>query len=301
MLFFHPRRILRSIRDLVSSFFWYYLVPDPIYVRYKYRKVFKKKLNLRNPQTFNEKINWLKLYDRNPLYHTLVDKIEVKKWVANKIGSEYIIPTLAIWDKVTDVDFSILPDQFIIKCNHDSASWSICTDKKRFNKEKTLSILSEAMRHDYYHYDNKQWVYKGIRRRILAEPLLKDSEDIEVGLTDYKFYCFSGKPDCVLTAFNREKKHPEYYFFDREWNLLRYNRQGLSAPADFKIPKPDKLDEMFAVAEKLACGFRFVRVDLYYSCGQIYFGEMTFNPEGGTNIKNLLPETDLLFGKKLLL
>lgn len=298
MKLIHPKRVLRQLRTWIKNVYWYYIVPDSCYLKHRFKQVFGKKLDLNNPQTFNEKIQWLKLHDRNPLYHQLVDKIAVKEWVAAKIGEEYVVPTLMVWNRVKDVDFSVLPDQFVIKCNHDAASWSICLNKNDFDQDQAIRKLSNAMKQDYYHFLNKQWVYKGIKRRILAEPLLKDNESVPVGLTDYKFFCFDGKADCVMIAIDREKKATKFYFFDREWKLLKYNYRGLAAPEGFSIPKPDKIEEMFTIAERLSEGFCFVRVDLYLSCGRIYFGEMTFNPDGGMD-PNLLPEVDLLFGNKM--
>jgi hypothetical protein len=300
MKYIHPKRLYREFYDGIYSLFWYYLVPDVLYLKHKYRKVFGCKLDLRNPRKFSEKIQWLKLYDRNPLYHKLVDKVAVKDWVKNKIGEQYVIPTYAVWSTIEDVDISLLPEQFVIKCSHDAASWSICHDRESFDEKSALDKIRRAIKQDYYHYDNKQWAYKDVPRRIIAEQFIKDSSEIEIGLTDYKFFCFDGKADCVMIAKDREKRNPIYYFFDREWHLLRYNYRGENAPEDFTLPKPDALDTMFLVAETLSKGFSFVRVDLYNSDGKILFGEMTFYPDGGMD-PYILPEVDLLFGEKLKL
>jgi len=300
MKYFHPKKVFSKVKYFLMNVLPYYVIPDRWYLKWKYKKVFGLKLNLKEPKTFNEKIQWLKLYDRNPLYHTLVDKIAVKDWVANKIGQEYIIPTLAIWNNVNNIDFSVLPEQFVIKCNHDAASYSICIDKSSFDEKKALEKLSRAMSHDYYHHENKQWVYKNIQRKIFAEQFIKDTKSIKIGLTDYKFFCFNGEADCVMVAIGRETSNTVFYFFDREWKLLRYNFSGINAPQGFTIPKPERIEEMFTIAEILSQGFPFVRVDLYYSEGRIFFGEMTFNPDGGMD-SNLLPETDLLFGSKIKL
>lgn len=295
MRYLHPKRIIRKAKQTFVSFFLYYLIPDKWYLKAKYKSTFHESLDLRNPRTFNAKIQWMKLYDRAPLYHELVDKFQAKEWVKKIVGEKYIIPTLGIWDSVSDIDWDSLPSQFVIKCTHDAASWSICLNKNSFDYSKAISRLSEAIKKDYYHSENKQWVYKGIKRRIIAEPLIKDNPDIEVGLTDYKFFCFNGVADCVMIGIDREKNDAKFYFFDREWKLLKYNRRSLSLPDDFYIAKPHNIAEMFKIAETLSAGFSFVRVDLYNSNGKILFGEMTFNPDGGMDT-NLLPFADEYLG-----
>lgn len=294
----HPKKCLRIAKETLHDWFWYYLLPDSVYLKIRYKQVFGKKLNLKNPQTFNEKIQWLKLHDRNPEYHKMVDKYEAKKYVSKKIGNEYIIPTIGVYEGFSDIDFGVLPDQFVMKCTHDASSYVICVDKSKLDIKAAELKLTKALKQDYYHYQNKQWVYKSIKPRIIVENFIKDSDTIELGLTDYKFFCYDGEADCVMVALDRETNDTKFYFFDKQWNLLRYNYRGINAPSDFSLPKPEKLDEMFRIASILSQGIPFVRVDLYLSCGKIYFGEMTFNPDGGMD-NLLLPETDLLFGQKI--
>lgn len=299
MLYFHPKKWLRIVKTVIADLFLNYVLPDKMYLKYRYKKVFGKKLNLKNPQTFNEKIQWLKLYDRNPAYHNMVDKYEAKKFVAEIIGEEYIIPTLGVWDKFDDIDFDKLPEQFVLKCTHDAASTVICKDKKTFDYISAKDKLTKALKQNYYRYENRQWAYKNIKPRIIAEKFITDSPDVEFGLMDYKFFCFNGRVDCVMLAKGRELGKPEFYFFDEEWKLLRYNYRGINAPEGFTLPKPIKLGEMFSIAAKLSQNIPFVRVDLYLSDKTVYFGELTFYPDGGMDT-NLLPETDKFFGEMLL-
>lgn len=300
MKYIHPKRYLRVLKEALYSAFLFYILPDKCYLKSKYRSEFHKKLDLKNPKTFNEKIQWMKLYDRNPLYHDLVDKFQAKEWAKSIIGEEHIIPTIGVWENVADIEWESLPDQFVIKCTHDAASWSICLDKHTFDYQKAIARLAAAMRIDYYHSDNKQWVYKGIKRRIIAEPLLRDNPDKEVGLTDYKFFCFNGVADCVMIGIDREINDPKFYFFDKSWNLLKYNKRSLFLSDSFQIEKPNNISEMFQMAERLSSGFPFVRVDLYNSNGMVFFGEMTFNPDGGMDT-NLLPSADEHLGSLLTL
>ena len=274
-------------------------LPDKLYLEYKYKRYFGKKLNLNNPQTFNEKLQWLKLYDRKPIYTTMVDKYESKKYVADIIGEEYIIPTLGVWDKFDDIDFDKLPNEFVLKTTHDSGGVVICRDKSTFDINSAREKLNKSLNYNFY-YMGREWPYKNVKPRIIAEELLTDSLNPSAAPTDYKFFCFSGKADCVMLCLDRETGDTKFYFFDKQWNLKRYNNRGKNAPEGFTIPKHKSMDEMFAIAEKLSDGIPFVRVDLYCINDHIYFGEMTFYPDSGFD-KNLLPETDEYFGKKLLI
>jgi len=276
-----------------SYFSMYRDMPDEEYLKRLFRYKMGYNLDLDNPKTLNEKIQWLKLYDRKPKYVKLVDKIEVKKYVADLIGKEYIIPTLGFWKSANDVDFDSLPDKFVLKCSHDSHDIIICTDKNKLNKEKTIKKLNRGLQRNYY-YPFREWAYKNVEPRILAEQYLAD----ETGtLTDFKFYCFNGKAVCVLTCFERNTGDTKFYFFDRNWQLKRYNKQGKEAPADFTKPKPQNLEKMFELAEILAKDSEasFIRVDLYNVYGKIYFGELTLYPAAGFD-RGRLPETDRLFG-----
>ncbi|HOO22379.1 MAG TPA: ATP-grasp fold amidoligase family protein [Clostridia bacterium] len=270
-------------------------LPDKLYLKLMYYFKTGKKLNLKNPQTYNEKIQWLKLHDRNPLYATLVDKYAVKKYVADTIGEEYVIPLLGVWEKSEDIDFDKLPDEFILKTTHDSGTHVICKDKKSFDYDEAQHILNHRLKQNYYKFF-REWAYKDVKPRIIAEELLQTADNTLP--VDYKFFCFDGKADCVMVCVGRGTGKTRFYFFDKDWNLLRLNPAGIAAAEDFTLPKPAKINEMFDLAEKLSQGIPFVRIDLYCENDKIYFGEFTFYPSAGFD-KNLLPETDLLLGSKI--
>ena len=274
----------------------YWLFPDKMYLRMLYFLEMKKSLNLKNPVTFNEKLQWLKLHDHNPLYTKMVDKYEVKSVVATIIGENYIIPTIAVWDRIEDIDWEQLPDKFVLKTTHDGGGMGvvICRDKKTFDQQAALAKLSKSMRNNMSGV-TKEWPYKNVKPRIIAEKYILDKEG---ELADYKFFCFNGKAYCVMLCIDRNIGSPKFYFFDRNWSLLRLNKRGKEAPTGFSLSKPKRIDDMFVLAETLSSGLPFVRVDLYNVDGTIYFGEMTFYPASGFDA-NLLEETDLLFGSMI--
>lgn len=249
-------------------------------------------IDWKHPKTFNEKLQWLKLYNRNPLYTTLVDKVLVKKWVAEKIGEKYIIPTLAIYESVDEIKPDTLPDQFVLKCNHDSGSVVICRDKESFDLTAAKNKLRAAMEKSFY-WEAREWPYKNVKPSVFAEEYIQDSD--KGGVTDYKFFCFSGTPDCVMVCIDRHLNEPKFYFFDRNWELKRLNYRGKNAPMGFSLPSPQMAEKMFELSEVLSEGIPFVRVDFYDVHGDIRFGEMTFFPEGGFD-SNILPDADLYFG-----
>lgn len=267
---------------------------DETCIKFWYKYILGKKLDLENPKTFNEKLQWLKLHDRKDIYTTMVDKYEAKKYVADMIGEGYIIPTLGVWNRFEDIDFDSLPDQFVLKCTHDSGGLVICRDKSKLDKKAAKKRIKRSLKKNFF-LVGREWPYKNVRPRIIAEKLMTEAENSEKALVDYKFYCFGGKVDSVMLCMDRETGNPKFYFFDKQWNLKRYNKRGKSAPKDFTLPKPKNMDEMFEIAEVLSQNLPFVRVDLYNIQGKIYFGELTFFPDSGFD-KNRLPETDLYFG-----
>lgn len=291
--------LLHNPRHLVFAIFrrmpW--LIPDDeTYLKLYWKLTMDYPLNLEHPTTFNEKLQWLKLHNRKEEYVTLVDKYAVKEYVAKQIGEEYVIPTIGKWDKPSDIEWDKLPNQFVLKTNHDGGSNGIvvCKDKSKLNKRKALREL----RHSFYrntYLIGREWPYKNVPRRIFAEQYLEDSQG---ALTDYKFSCFGGKADNVMVCLDRHLGDTKFYFFDKNWNLLRLNKRGIEAPADFTLPKPDGMDKMFELAETLSKDLPYARVDFYNVDGHIYFGEITFFPAGGTDA-NLLQETDILFGSKI--
>lgn len=271
-------------------------IPDRTYLKIMYRLRMKRKLDLDNPKTMNEKIQWLKLYNRKCEYTTMVDKYSAKKYVADIIGENHIIPTIGIWNYFEDIDFSKLPDQFVLKCTHDSGGVVICKDKTKLDIKNTRKKITQSLNSNFY-WVFREWPYKNIEPRIIAEEYITDSPESEE-FTDYKFYCFSGEVDCVLVCLDRNIGDAKFYFFDKEWNLKRYNQRGLNAPENFTIPKPKLMDEMFRIAEKLSQGHVMIRVDLYCTDKQVYFGELTFFPQSGFDSKRL-PQSDLMFGDKI--
>lgn len=279
MSIIHPKRIYRKTKWAVEDYFWNYLIPDSWAIRHFFKKRLGYKCDLENPKTFNEKIQWLKLHDRKAIYPALVDKYEVKSIIGNLIGEEYIIPTIGVWDRFDDIGFSKLPNSFVLKCNHDSASVVICKDKSLFNYSKAKEKITQALKTDYYHYLGKQWAYKGIKRRIIAEEFLTDG--VHADLLDYKFMVFGGKCRCVFVCSGRHSRL-RLDAYDMDWQLMPFTRNN-HPNAKERIPRPACYDTMLSLAEKIA-GFvdnPFVRVDFYEVNGKVYFGEVTFYPEGG--------------------
>ena len=253
------------------------LVPDKLALKILYKNVFYKKLNLKNPQTFNEKLQWLKLYNRNPLYTTLVDKYAVKEYVANIIGEEHIIPTLGVWEKFDDIDFDVLPDKFVLKCTHSSGDIVICKDKNAFDKAAAKKKLENFLKKDIYKI-GREWPYKNVPRKIIAEKYMED--EIYHELRDYKFFCFDGVCKCFKVDFDRFIKHRANYY-DKEKKLLPFGEKAYLPDIEKKIELNQNIDEMIGLSEKLAKNFSFLRVDFYNVNGKIYFGELTFYPTSG--------------------
>lgn len=413
---------------------------DEQYIQLKFYDAFGRFMDFQAPRTFNEKLQWLKVHDHRPEYTTMVDKYAAKKYIAEKIGPDYIIPTLGVWDKFGDIDFDALPNQFVLKCTHDSGGLVVCKDKAKLDKEAARKKIETSLACNFY-YMGREWPYKNVKPRIVAEQYMADnlrdyklfcfdgvprmtlvcserftkdglkedfydegwnhldiqrpahgnavlpiarpkqyelmkelaaklSEkmpfaridfyeinekvyfgeitfypasgfegfkpeewDLKLGewiklpgggyrlnsddcsiiisnsyynnketkaLVDYKFFCFDGVAESVMVCTERETGHPKFYFFDKEWNLKKYNIRGKEAPESFTLPKPDCIDDMFALAEKLSKDIPYVRVDLYCIDGLVYFGEMTFYPDSGFDV-NLLKETDEQWGKMLIL
>lgn len=243
-------------------------------------------LNLDNPQTFSEKLQWLKLYNRKPEYTQMVDKFGVKEYVANIIGEEYIIPTLCVWDRVEDIDWDALPNQFVLKCTHDSGGLVICKDKATLDIQKATKKLKKSMQRDYF-YDNREWPYKNVKKRIIAEKFIEVQGHQDI--PDYKFFCFNGEPMYCQVIRDRNTKET-IDFYDMKWNHMPFVglnpvaknvlepilRNGLQP-----VVKPLHLDNMIAVCKKLAKNIPFSRIDLYVVEDREYFGEITFYPMSG--------------------
>lgn len=235
-------------------------------------------LNLMDPKTFSEKLQWLKLYWHDPRLTELVDKQTVKEFVKEKVGSQYVIPTIGVWDSVDDIDWDSLPDQFVLKCTHDSGGIVICEDKLLFDRQSAIRTLKKSLRRNYY-YMGYEWPYKNVVPRIIAEPYLKDAATGE--LRDYKFFCFDGKVKALFVATDRNKpgKEVKFDFFDSEYNHLPIKQGHENAPIPPQLPS--HFEEMKQVASSLSDGFPQVRVDLYEKDGGVLFGELTFFHHGG--------------------
>lgn len=252
-------------------------LPDAVYLKLVYRARIGRPLNLNSPKGFNEKLQWLKLYDRNPLYTKLVDKAEVKPWVAERIGWEHVVPTLGVWDSFDDIDFGALPERFVLKCTHDSGGLAICRDLSTFDMAAARRKIERSLANNYF-WSGREWPYKDVRPRIIAEEYL-DPAGEQVGLTDYKVMCFGGQARCEFTCTGRSDGNLHVDFFDTEWNHMPFTRHYPNA--DVPPEAPERLKDMVAMAERLSEGMPFVRVDFYEVAGQYYFGEMTFYPGSG--------------------
>lgn len=270
-----PNRICLSI--LNRYFSW---LPDETFLRLKYRFIMGFGLNLKKPKKFTEKIQWLKLNDRNPLYTTMVDKNAVKDYVKSIIGEEFIIPTLAVWDSTDDIKLDSLPDKFVLKTTHGGGGGGvvICRDKNSFNLDEVKTKLNSSLQSDIYKY-YREWPYKNVPRKIIAEELLIEkhgSSDIR----DYKFFCFNGKVQFLKVDFNRFKGHRANYY-NTDWELLSLGEDVCMPDPNVIIERPEKLEEMISLAEIIAKDKKFVRVDFYFVNSKIYFGEITFYPASG--------------------
>lgn len=248
------------------------LISDKMCLKAYFYLRFGYELNLKNPITYSEKLQWLKLYDHRPEYTKMVDKYLAKEYVADVIGKEYVIPTLGLWDKAEDIDWDSLPNQFVLKCTHDSGDLVICKDKSTLDKENAIKKLNNGLKHDYYRVW-REWPYKDVQRKIIAEQYMEDSQYHE--LRDYKFFCFSGEVKAMFIATERQHREEPYFnFFDRDYKPLNIVQGHPQAPV---FPqKPVNYELMINLAEKLSKDLPQVRVDFYEVNGQVYFGELTF-------------------------
>lgn len=264
---------------------------DKNYIRLKFYQRMGYFPNINNPQTFNEKLQWLKLYDRKPKYTQMVDKYEAKKYVASIIGKEYIIPTYGVWDRFDDIDFCSLPDQFVLKCTHDSGGLVICKDKSKLNINEVRQKIEKSLRTNYY-LSGREWPYKNVKPRIIAEKYLEDTQSCE--LRDYKFFCFGGVARCYKIDFDRFVEHHANYY-DIEGNILQFGESNLPPIYSREIEVPGTISKMKDFAEKLSKEIPFLRADFYDADGKLYFGELTFYPASGMG-KFTSDEWDHLLG-----
>lgn len=266
----NPKRLLRKFLT------W---LPDEQYLKLLYEIRMEKKLNLDNPQTFNEKLQWLKIHDRNPLYTTLVDKYAVRSYIKEKLGEEYLIPLVGgPWTNAGDIDFDKLPNQFVLKCTHDSGSIIICKDREQFDTKSAVKKLNKALKRNLY-YAGREWPYKNVKPQIIAEKYME--EDSSDGLIDYKLMCFNSKVKASVTCSERfSGSGLKVTFYDTDWKRLPFVEKHYSA-SSVEIEKPRTYEEMIAIAEKLSASIPFVRIDFYEVQNKIYFGEFTFYPTAG--------------------
>jgi hypothetical protein len=252
-----------------------------------------ERLDIKNPQTYNAKLQWMKLYDRNPLYISLVDKYEVRKYVESAIGSKYLIPCLGVWDCFDDIDFDGLPSRFVLKCTHDSGGLVICLDKNKFDKVAAKARIETCLKHNYYNH-LREWPYKDIKPRIIAETYMVDESGVE--LKDYKFFCFDGEVKAMFIASDRQIGETKFDFYDKDFNHLPFTQGHPNSEKALKMP--DGYEDMVEISQMLSKGLAHVRVDLYNINGCIYFGELTL-----THYSGLVPfvprEWDVTFGSWL--
>lgn len=255
-----------------------HLLSDRAYVSLYYRSIFKRSPDLANPKTFNEKLQWLKLYARDPKQNVLVDKAAVKGYIADTLGAEYVIPTLGVWERYEDIDFDALPKRFVLKCTHDSGSVVLCRDKDSFDFDAAAKKLKNGLSHNLY-WHGREWVYKDVKPRILAEAYMTDSAASDE-LRDYKFFCFDGKVKCFKVDFDRFVGHRANYYAP-DCSLLPFGEVVCPPDFDRRLELPASLPSMIRLAERLSAGYPFLRVDFYDVGGRIYFGELTFFPASG--------------------
>lgn len=254
-----------------------YLIPDKMMIKAAFKNYLNKDLDLENPRTFNEKLQWIKLYDRNPRYTDLVDKYKMKQIIAEQLGPEYVVPVLGVWEKPEDIDFDVLPNQFVLKTNHDSKGICICRDKATFDKAAAIKKLDFAIKRDFY-YEGREWPYKNVKRCVFAEAYLEDKSNGT--LCDYKLFCFNGEPKIMYIVPGRIPGQETFAdFFDMDFNRLELTMDHDHSKGP--VEKPKNFELMKKMAAKLSAGIPQVRVDFYEVNGQVYFGEMTFFHSNG--------------------
>ena len=272
---------------LLSMLGFFNGLSDETYIKMMWKLTMDYPLNIHNPRTFNEKLQWLKLHDRRFEYTVMADKYLVKDYVSNLIGGEYVIPLIGVWDSVDDIDFDGLPNQFVLKCTHTSGGMVICRDKDRFDQENAKKKLRRYMRQEYY-WHGREWPYKDVVPRILAEQYMEDDntaeiKDSEKVLTVYKFFTFSGEPMIIQTIQNDKTEFETIDYFDCEWNLLELHQDFPNSKEPLK--KPENLEKMLELVRKLSSPtIPFLRVDMYEISGRVYFSEYTFYSDNGTAI-----------------
>ena len=261
-----------------------YILSDKSFIKKIYKERMGKEINLSDPKTFCEKQNWLKLYDRKPIYTVMVDKYLAREFVAERIGEDYLVPLLGAWDSADDIDFSLLPNKFVLKCNHNS-DVTICTDKSSLDIEKVRKELNEQLKIDYYTH-KREWAYKNVPRKIICEKFMENTNG--ENLVDYKLFCFNGIPKFVMVNSNRfGKEGVKVDMYDMLWKHMEM-QDGHYPNAGDIFAKPACLDEMCKLAEILSKDTSSLRVDFNYWDNKLYFGELTFFHSAG--LESFMPE-----------
>jgi len=269
---------------------------DAVVLKCRYWMKFGEKLNLEDPKNFNQKLHWIKLFDRKPLYTTLTDKYAVRAYIAEKAGGQYLIPLLWVGERFDDIDFESLPDQFVIKCTHDCGSVVICKDKHNFDRGAARRKITKALgKNWYFNHSGRQWQYKDIPPKIIIEQYLAPAGGGDP--SDFKVFCFNGEPKCIGVFSDRFKDGLKVTLFDMAWQPLPISTDGRHATLP---PKPDNFEEMVAVSKALSKDAHFVRVDLYAIDHRIYVGELTLTPANGC-VRFDSPEWNTKFGDWLTL
>lgn len=281
---------------------FYNYMSDEKFLKKKYKIIMGRELPLDRPQTFNEKLQWLKLHDRKTEYTTLVDKYQVRGYIKSTLGERFLIPLLGGWESPDDIDFESLPNQFVLKCNHNSGrGMCVCTDKNKIDIPNVKKQLRKGLKENYY-IIGREWPYKDVKRRIIAEKYMIDNDLKDT--RDYKIHCFNGEPKYIQVVGNRNHKtHTgNRLFYDFNWKRTEWGF-GNYPPYDSEFERPLRLDSMYDVAKKLSHNHMYIRVDLYEINGEVYFGELTFFPQSGLYTYNdyYSYETDLMLGNELKL
>ena len=290
-LFYNPKHFIAAILHRIGG-----SLPDKTYIKWVYYLECGHQLNLENPQRFNEKLNWLKLYYRDPLWTQMVDKYAVKELVRERVGNEYVVPCFGVWDRAEDIEWDKLPDKFVLKTNHDSGNNGvfICKDKSKIDKAKWTKRINTSLRRDTS-ISCREWPYKFVKRCVFAEEYLEDATG---ELRDYKFFCFDGKVMYLYVATERQSGNLKFNYFDADFQPL--DLWQAHPRSDKPIEKPTTFEQMKELAAKLSKGLPEVRVDLYEVNGKIYFGEFTFFSLEGT--ATFHPDKwDYIWGEQIVL
>ena len=253
---------------------------DRKYLELRYKMMAGKVLNLDNPKSFDDKLQWLKLYDHKPFYSTIVDKYEAKKYIAGRVGEEYVPRLLGLWNDFDEIDFSSLPSSFVLKCTHDSGGVVICPDKNNFDYKRAERIIERSMKRNFF-LQKREWPYKNVKHRIIAEEYLSDDSGEDEGLVDYKFLCFNGEPK-VMYIGNDIKDDSHEDFFDMDFHHLPLQMGYPMAPVCPK--KPRSFEKMKEIAQILSKDFLHIRVDFFEIDGRPYVGELTFYQNEGITL-----------------